>query len=94
MKQSYFTGVTSEKELFPGSDVTRKYTFKTMCLGPWSFASQTVRVCNRDNYALLAMIFPVLSAHFGLLRGKSALFSQTSDQKDCFECLSPHKIAA
>jgi len=73
MKQFYFT---DEKELFPGSDVVRKYTFKTMRLG--------------DSYALLAVILPNLAAFFGLSRGESALFQK----KDCFECLSPHEIAA
>jgi len=72
MKQSYFTGA---KELFPGSDVVRKYTFKTIRLG--------------DSYALLAVICPILVALSGLLGEKYALF-----QEDCFECLSPHKIAA
>ena len=73
MKQSYFT---DEKELFPGSDVVRKYTFKAMRLG--------------DSYALLAVIRPILAGLLGLLRGKFALFQK----RDCFECLSPHEIAA
>ena len=43
-----------------------------------------------DSYALLAVILPNLAALLVLLRGKSALFQK----KDCFECLSPHEIAA
>jgi hypothetical protein len=87
MKQSY---ITDEKELFPGSDVVRKYTFKTMRLG--------------DSYVNLAVILPILAALVGLLRGKSALFqvrgwsfaSQTArpSNPDCFECLSPTLNAA
>ena len=74
MKQSYFT---DEKELFPGSDVVRKYTFKAMRLG--------------DSYALLsAVTLPNPAIFFALSRGESALFQE----KDCFECLSPHEIAA
>ena len=93
MKQSYFTDV---KELFPGSDVVRKYTFKTMRLG--------------DSYAHLAVICPILVALFALLRGESALLAVANRQlahgfaisreksalflkRDCFECLSPHNIA-
>lgn len=60
MKQSY---LTDENELFPRSDVVRKYTFKTMRLG--------------DSYALLAVICPILAALFGLSRGKSALFQKS-----------------
>jgi hypothetical protein len=73
MKQSYFT---DEKELFPGSEIVRKYTFRTMRLG--------------DSYAHLAVILPNLAAFFGLSRGEFALFQK----RDCFECLSPHDIAA
>ena len=71
MKQSY---LLSEKELFPGSDIVRKYTFKTMNTG--------------DSYALLARANHQLAMNFAISRGKSAHF------QDCFECLSPHEIAA
>ena len=88
MKQFYFADETDDKELFPGSDVVRKYTFKAMRLG--------------DSYALLpdgpvppeapvaAVILPNLAVFFALSRGESALFQK----KDCFECLSPTENAA
>ena len=44
----------------------------------------------RDSYALLARENHNLAMNFALLGEKSALFQE----KDCFECLSPHKIAA
>ena len=94
MKQSYFTDV---KELFPGSDIVRKYNFKTMRSG--------------YNYAHLAAICTIRAALFELLRGESALLAVANRQlahgyaiprgesalfrkRDCFECLSPHNIAA
>ena len=65
MKQSHFT---DEKELFPGSGVVGKYSFKTTSLG--------------DGYAILAVILPNLAAFLGLSRGKSALF-QKKDCFEC-----------
>ena len=44
---------------------------------------------SRDESALLAIVCPIQTAIAGLTRGYSAHF-----QKDCFECLSPHEIAA
>lgn len=43
-----------------------------------------------DSYALLARVNHSLAADFAPPRGKSALF----EENDCFECLSPHRIAA
>jgi hypothetical protein len=71
MKQSEFLRT---KELFHGSDIVRKYTFKT--------------VNTRDNYALLAKANHHLAMDFAISGEKSAHF------QDCFECLSPHEIAA
>ncbi|MCL2100037.1 MAG: hypothetical protein FWH24_06340 [Oscillospiraceae bacterium] len=71
MKQSYFTDFTDleeAKELFPGSETVRKYTFKTMRLG--------------DGYALLAVICPILAVFSRLSRGESALF-QLKDCFEC-----------
>jgi hypothetical protein len=68
--------VLRSKELFPGSDIIRKYTFKTMN--------------TRDNCALLARADRQLSQDFAISRDKCDLFQK----KDCFECLSPHNIAA
>lgn len=73
MKQSYFLRT---KEVFLGSDIVRKYTFKTIDI--------------RGTYALLAKANHQLAMNFVLSRAKSAHFRK----KDCFECLSPHKIAA
>ena len=42
----------------------------------------------RDKSALLAVVCPVQAAISGLTRGYSAHF------QDCFECLSPHEMAA
>lgn len=72
MKQSNFLRI---KEIFPGSDIVRRYSFTTMG--------------TRDSYALLASENHNLAMNFAISREKSALF-----QEDCFECLSPHKIAA
>jgi hypothetical protein len=69
MKQSY------QKDLFPGSAIVRKYTFKTV-------------LDTRDHSALLARANHQMSQAFAAPRGKSAILS------DCFECLSPHEIAA
>ena len=44
----------------------------------------------RNNCALLARANHQLTQGFFLSRGKSALFQE----KDCFECLSPHETAA
>ena len=75
MKQSFKLQV-EVRELFPGSDIVRKYTFKTM--DP------------EDNCALLARANHLLAKDFANSREESAHFQQ----KDCFECLSPHEIAA
>ncbi len=72
MKQSE---ILRTNELFHGSDIVRKYTFKTMD--------------TRDSYALLARENHNLAMIFAVWEEKSALFQE----KDCFECLSPHKIA-
>ncbi len=69
MKQSY------EKELFPGSDIVRKYAFITRT--------------TRDTSALLAKANHRMAFDFVTTREQSALF----EGKDCFECLSPHKLA-
>jgi len=81
-------------ELFPGSDIVRKYTFKTINIP-------------RDRSALLARANHQLSQDFADTRDncaifappKTAVFALTGDncaifQHDCFECLSPHIIAA
>ena len=73
MKQSE---ILRMKELFHGSDIVRKFTFRTMN--------------TRDNYALLARANHNLAMNFAIVREKSTLFWE----KDCFECLSPHKIVA
>lgn len=44
----------------------------------------------RDSYAILARENHNLAMNFDILVEKSALFQE----KDCFECLSPHEIAA
>jgi hypothetical protein len=44
----------------------------------------------RDSYALLARANHLLAQDFANSRETSALFQK----KDCFECLSPHDIAA
>lgn len=55
--------VLRSKELFPGSDIIRKYAFKTMN--------------TRDNYALLARTNRQLSQDFAISRDKCALFQKT-----------------
>lgn len=71
MKQSNYL---CTKELFCGSDIVRKFSFKAIGV--------------KDSCAILAKFGNTLSMDFALTRGKSALFQE----KDCFECLSPHKI--
>lgn len=73
MKQSDFLRT---KEVFPGSDIVRKYSFKT--------------TGTRDSYALLARANHNLAMNFAVLGEQSTLFQE----EDCFECLSPHEIAA
>ena len=73
MEQSLFLRAN---ELFPGSDIVRKYSFKT--------------VYRWDNCALLARTNRQLSHVFAVSREKSVQFYDY----DCFECLSPHEIAA
>ena len=63
-------------EVFPGSDIVRKYSFKT--------------VGTRDSYALLARENHNLAMNIAISRDKSVHFQE----KDCFECISPHEIAA
>ena len=93
MKQSLFLHT---KEIFPGSDIVRKYTFRT--------------INTRDNCALLARANRQLSQDSAILQGQSALLvvagtiqtaiaGSTRDYsalfgKDCVECLSPHENAA
>ena len=84
------------KELFSGSDVVRKYSFKTMdtrsnC-APLAKANHQLRqiFANlRDKSVVLTVVCPVQTAFLGLTRGYSAHF-----KNECFECLSPHEIAA
>jgi hypothetical protein len=57
MKQSV---AFRSKELFPGSDIIRKYTFKIMN--------------TRDNYTLLAKANHQLAQAFAVTRDKSAYF--------------------
>lgn len=73
MKQSE---ILRTNELLNGSDIMRKYTFKTMD--------------TRVSCALLAREIYYLAMNFSISGEKSALFQE----KDCFECLSPHKIRA
>ena len=93
MKQSYFADA---KELFPGSDIVRKYTFKAM--NPRDNCALLARAnhqlsqdfaISRDESALLAIVCPILTAIAESARGYFVHF-----RKDCFECLSPHGIAA
>ena len=64
------------KELFPGSDVVRKFTFQMMN--------------TRDTCALLARAEHQLAFDFADSGARSALFQN----KDCFDCLTPHEITA
>ena len=64
------------KELFSGSDIVRRYTFKTVSAG--------------DSYALLGRSYRRMVSTRALCRENSAHFQQ----KNCFECHSPHEIAA
>jgi hypothetical protein len=65
MKQSKSSGA---KELFPGSDIIRKYTFKT--------------ISTRDSSALLAKANHIMINVFTVSREKSAHFS-ISDCFEC-----------
>ena len=94
MKQSLFS---LTKELFPGSDIVRKYTFKTMntrdncaLLARANHQLSQDFANTRDESAHLAIVCPIQTAFVGLQRGYSAQIQKT----DCFECLSPHDIAA
>jgi len=58
MKQSYFTDV---RDLFPGSEIVRKFSFKT--------------VDTRGYYALLAVENCLLAHGFSVARGETAHFS-------------------
>ncbi|MCL2546661.1 MAG: hypothetical protein FWE06_05635 [Oscillospiraceae bacterium] len=63
-------------EVFLGSNIVRKFTFKTINTG--------------DSCALLAVLNHQLAMTLVTSRGQSAYF----EKLDCFECLSPHEIAA
>ena len=65
MRQSYFLHA---KELFPGSDIVRKYTFKT--------------VSTRGSSALLARANHNLAMNYAILRAESALL-QEKDCFEC-----------
>jgi len=75
MNKSFLVQLLSE-ELFPGSDIVRRYTFKM--------------IDPRDNYALLAKANHLLAQDFAILGEESVHMRK----KDCFECPSPHEIAA
>ena len=81
MKQS---GLYLPGEAFPGSDVVQRFTFKTM--QAW------------DNCALLAVLNNRLAMAPVSSRGQSAHFKASVNagplKKDCFECLTPHELAA
>ena len=92
MEQSKFLRAM---ELFPGSDIVRKYSFKTMnardncaLLAKENRQLAMDFAVSRDESALIAVVCPVQAAVLGLTRGYSIHF------QDCFECLSPHEIAA
>jgi len=61
-------------KVIPGSDIVRKYSFKTV----------------RNSDALLARENHNLAMNIAISREKSVHFQE----KDCFECISPHEIAA
>jgi len=66
------------------------YRAKELFPGSQIMSQRAFKMINtRDKSALLAVVCPVQIAIAGLTRGYSAHF-----QKDCFECLSPHEIAA
>ena len=75
MSKSFMVQLLAD-ELFPGSDIVRRYTFKM--------------IDPRDNYALLAKANHLLAQDFAISGDQSAHLRI----KDCFECLSPHEIAA
>jgi len=75
MNKSFLVQLLAD-ELFPGSDIVRRYTFKM--------------IDTRDNYALLAKANHQLAQDFA----NSGEQSVHLRKKDCFECLSPHNIAA
>ena len=92
MEQSRFLRAI---EIFPGSDIVRKYSFKTVntrdncaLLARENRQLAMDFAVSRDESALIAVVCPVQAAISGLTRGYSAYF------QDCFECLSPHEIAA
>ena len=92
MEQSNFLRAI---ELFPGSDTVRKYSFKMInTRDNCALLSRTNHqlamdfAISRDESALIAVVCPIQAAILGLTRGYSAHF------QDCFECLSPHEIAA
>lgn len=57
------------RELFPGSDIVRRYTFKTAAL--------------RGQSALLAKFNHMLTATFAAAGEKSALFAEKPDCFEC-----------
>lgn len=86
MKQSLFLHT---RELFPGSDIVRKYTFKTInardncaLLARANHQLSQSFVNTRDESAHLAIVCPIQTAIMGLTRGYSAQIQKT----DCFEC--------
>ena len=92
MKQSEFLRA---KKIFSGSDIVRKYTFKTMntrdncaLLARANHQLSQDFANSWDKSALLAVVCPIQAANQALARDKSIHF------QDCFECLSPTKNAA
>ena len=75
MKQSV---MFHAKELFPGSDITRKYTFRTESV--W------------DNCVHFAKINHQLTARSEVLQDSYAHLRLLI--KDCFGCRSPYKVTA
>jgi len=71
-------------EVFPGSEMVRRFTFKV--------------VDTRDNCNLLAVFNHQLAMVPVFSWGQSAHFKVSAKADtlkiDCFECLSPHNIAA
>ena len=68
-------GMRLRSELFPGSDIVRRYTFKM--------------IDTRGQSALLAKENRQLADNIAMSGDPSAHF----ENPDCFECLSPRKIA-
>jgi len=92
MEQSQFLRAI---ELFNGSDIVRKFSFKMISVrGNCALLARANHrlamdfAVSGDKSALIAVVSPVQAAISELTRGYSAHF------QDCFECLSPHKIAA